>query len=133
MHGHAVVSLLLAVALVACSDDSVTSPSADVEVNASRGGSGSRPSHTRDLRGRCATTFTFTAPPGPAQQLHIDGTCVYTSLGRLTLSSEQIVAVNPADGTSTITNTTTYTAPNGDQLFATFVGTGEPPDAAGNI
>lgn len=132
MHRHAVVLSLLAIALAACSDNRVTSPSTDVDVNASRGGSGSRPPHTRDLRGRCATTFTFTSPPGPAQQLHIDGNCVYAPMGRLTLSSEQTVVFNP-DGSSTITNTSTYTAPNGDQIFATFLGTGEPPDAAGNV
>lgn len=53
-------------------------------------------------------------------------------MGRLTLSSEQTVVFNP-DGSSTITNTSTYTAPNGDQIFATFLGTVEPPDAAGNV
>jgi hypothetical protein len=133
MHRHAVVWSLLAIALVACSDNSVTAPSSDVDVHASRGGAGSSPPHTRDLRGRCATTFTFTSPPGPAQQLHIDGNCVHAPMGRLTASSEQLVVINPADGSSTITNTTTYTAPNGDQIFATFVGTGDPPDATGTI
>lgn len=132
MKRHAVVLSVLVLALAACSDNNVTAPSADFDVNVSRGGSGSRPPHTRDLRGRCATTFTFTSPPGPAQQLHIDGNCVYAPIGRLTLSSEHTVVFNP-DGSSTMTNTSTYTAPNGDQIFATFLGTGDAPDAAGNV
>jgi hypothetical protein len=123
---------LLAITVAACSDSSVTAPSPDVEVSASKGGSGSQRSRTRHLHGRCGTTFTFTSPPGPAQQLHIDGTCVFAPIGPLTLSSEQTVVFN-LDGSSTITNTTTYTARNGDQLFATFLGEGSAPDDAGNV
>jgi hypothetical protein len=130
---HAAGLSLLVITLAACADGTVTAPPSDIEVSASKGGSGPARSHFRRLRGRCATTFTFTSPPGlPAQQLHIDGECVFAPIGPLTLSADQTVVFNP-DGSSTITNTATYTARNGDQLRASFLGTGSQPDEMGNV
>jgi hypothetical protein len=125
-------SLTLVLTVAACSDATTAGPTPEPQITASRGGVGSGATRTRNLAGRCATTFTFAPPTGPAQQLHIDGKCTFAPLGRLALSSEQTVIFN-LDGTSTITNTSTYTAPNGDQLFATFLGTGSAPDASGNV
>ena len=81
----------------------------------------------RPMGGACATTFVFTSPAGA---VHLDGTCHYLHLGLTILSAEQHVI--PLSGNIVlITNTAVYTAANGDQLFANFVGTGilTPPTA----
>jgi len=83
--------------------------------------------HSRPFGGRCTTAFTFLAPlptdPPNVQRLHIDSVCQLKHLGRTTGSAEQVV-VFTGPTTLNASNTTTYTAANGDQLFASWTGTG---------
>jgi hypothetical protein len=76
---------------------------------------------TRPINVDCTVADTVVAPyPGPTQPimtLAIGGTCRISHIGRATMHATQIV--NLAAGT--ISNTTTYTAPNGDQLITQFV------------
>ena len=67
----------------------------------------------------CNTTFAFT----PTGSVHIEGLCHYTHLGQTTVIADQIVIPQP-DGSLNISNTSVYTAANGDRLFATAVGAG---------
>ncbi len=74
---------------------------------------------TRPLSASCETTFAFTA----TGSIRIEGTCHYSHLGLTATIADQI-AIPQANGTLQIVNTATYTAANGDELFATFVGVG---------
>ena len=80
-------------------------------------GQGSQPDRAMQIS--CETTFAFT----PTGLVHIEGVCNYTHLGLTTVSADQIV-IPQADGTLAISNTSVYTAANGDQLYAVAVGTG---------
>ena len=82
----------------------------------------------RPYRGSCSTVIMPLTPPGVfPQQLHIDYECTLAHLGRTTAVVTQTVtpAAPPADSVVPllVQNKTTYTAANGDQLFATFTGT----------
>lgn len=87
----------------------------------------------RPAASRCQTEITFLAPapgqPPNVQRLVINHTCQIAHLGRTTGTSDQVVTLTPTG--STIANTTTYTAANGDQLFSAFTGTGTLPAASG--
>jgi hypothetical protein len=75
--------------------------------------------HSRSMGGRCDTTFAFTG----ATTVDLNGTCHLTHLGLTTIVASQ--TATPLDnGTLFITNTVVYTAANGDQLYANFVGIG---------
>src|SRR5437762_5936074 len=80
----------------------------------------------RPFGGRCDTEITFLSPlPGDSPnllRLHIDYVCQLQHLGRTSASAEQIV-IFTSPTTTTASNTTTYTAANGDQLFAHWTGT----------
>ena len=80
----------------------------------------------RPFGGRCDTEITFLPPlPGDSPnllRLHIDYVCQLQHLGRTSASAEQIV-IFTSPTTTTASNTTTYTAANGDQLFAHWTGT----------
>jgi hypothetical protein len=92
---------------------------------------GERP--MRPLDGRCETTFTFLAPePGQApnaQRIAIEGTCLFSHLGRTTVSAVQTITFGP-NGTS-LTNTGTYTSASGDMLRSISATTGNAPGADG--
>jgi hypothetical protein len=84
---------------------------------------------SRPAGGTC--TFQKTPlPPEPGQpanvrHLHIDELCQLLHLGRAIGSAEETVT-STATG-PVFTNSTTYTAANGDRLFVTFSGTGTVP------
>ena len=105
----------------ACSEPSLTE--LDVDLQAVRVSA----EVSRPFAGRCETAFTFLAPlpgdPPNVQRVHIDYICQLRHLGRTTGSAEQVV-VFTSPTTLSASNTTTYTAANGDQLFATWTGTG---------
>lgn len=105
----------------ACSEPSLTEPDVDLQA-ASVSAEVSRP-----FAGRCETEFTFLAPllgdPPNVQRVHIDYVCQLRHLGRTTGSAEQVV-VFTSPTTVSASNTTTYTAANGDQLVASWTGTG---------
>jgi hypothetical protein len=83
-------------------------------------------SAARPFGGRCDTKITFLPPlpgdPPNLLRLHIDYVCQLEHLGRTIASAEQIV-IFTSPTTTTASNTTTYTAANGDQLFAHWTGT----------
>ena len=104
-----------------CSETPLTAPSG--QAGAARLVTSDR---TRPFGGRCETAITFLSPlpgdPPNLLRLHIDYVCQLQHLGRTTASAEQIVIFTSPTST-TASNTTTYTAANGDQLFAHWSGT----------
>ena len=81
----------------------------------------------RPYSGSCSTVVTPLTPPGVfPQELHIDYDCTLAHLGHATAVATQVVTPINQSGvlvTATITNSTTYTAANGDTLHASFTGT----------
>jgi hypothetical protein len=80
----------------------------------------------RRLVGQCVTTFQFL----DETRLQIGGTCEFKGLGRMTLSATE--TVTPGPNGVVIGSTSTYTAANGDELKAAFIGFGV-PDATGRV
>lgn len=76
-------------------------------------------SHPADVR--CSTTFQF-QQDGTVLLL---GTCLFRHLGKVSVRATQ-TAEELANHTLLLTNHTTYTTANGDQLFADFLGLGTP-------
>lgn len=72
----------------------------------------------RPYGGSCSTTFTFLSPT----RLQMEYTCQLRHLGRTTAVATQDLSFGP--GGIVITNSTVYTAANGDMLHARFAGTG---------
>ena len=123
---HISTAFLIALPFLAsCADANPTSPEPALTVGRSTsvahlGGS------VRPAGGSCDTDIT-TLPPlagdtANVLRLHIDFVCQLRHLGRTTASVEQVV-VFTGPTTATASNTGTYTAANGDQLFATWTGT----------
>jgi hypothetical protein len=83
-------------------------------------------SPNRPFDGRCDTELTLLQPlpgdPPNVLRMHIDYVCQLQHLGRTTASAEQIVTFT-SPTTQTASNTTVYTAANGDQLFSEWSGT----------
>lgn len=109
--------------LAACSDNNLTAPTAATLASLSPAASHSA-DHERPFGGRCDTDITISPPvAGDAPsilRLHIEYVCQLKHLGRTTAVAEQIVSLTSAGAS----NTTIYTAANGDQLFVTWTGTG---------
>ena len=76
--------------------------------------------HDRPMGGSCATAFEFTG----VGAVQLEGTCQLLHLGLTSTVATQIVIPLP-DGTLHITNAIVYTAANGDELYANFLGVGE--------
>jgi len=114
-------TVLGAALLAGCTGASPTAPS-----TASAAGSPATSAvHARPFGGRCETAITPLAPepgdPPNVLRLHIEYVCQLQHLGRTTAVAEQIViATGPT--TQVASNTTVYTAANGDQLFSTWSG-----------
>lgn len=120
------LAILVAVPiLAACSESGPFAPSvsdrAPIATAATLGEGQPRP-----FGGRCETAISILSPipgdPPNLARLHIEYVCQLEHLGRTTASAEQIVIFTSAT-TAIAYNTTTYTAANGDQLFATWTGT----------
>jgi hypothetical protein len=84
---------------------------------------------SRPAGGTCAGHGTL-LPPEPGQpanviRRHIDVVCQFLHMGRTIGSIESVSTVTATE--IVITDSVTYTAANGDQLFASFSGTGAPP------
>jgi hypothetical protein len=109
--------------LAACSDNNLTAPNAATLASLTPAASHGA-DHERPFGGRCDTEFTISPPlAGDATNVlrfHIEYVCELKHLGRTTAVAEQIVVLGAP---STASNTTVYTAANGDQLFVSWTGT----------
>jgi hypothetical protein len=110
--------------LVACSDRAPLGPQSPALVHPAGAAFAASPS--RPFRGGCDTRLTVLPPlPGDLPnvlRLHIEYDCQLTHLGKSTAVAEQVVTFT-GPTTAIASNTTVYTAANGDQLFATWSGT----------
>jgi hypothetical protein len=117
---------LAVIGLVACDDPTQPPGPAATVAPLATSADDDDEQRARHFRSSCQTSFTFTSPT----TLHIDYDCKFRGLGKrfkhATGSVEQTLGPNGA-----VSNVTVYTFKNGDQLFATFAGTGSPPDANG--
>ena len=122
---HIVIPVLVSF-VAACAERTPMSPDAAIGASVDASRLAAKNGSARPFGGRCDTEITVLAPlPGDTpniQRLHIDYACQLQHLGNTTASNEQIVIfTSPTTGTSS--NTTKYTAANGDQLFSTWTGT----------
>lgn len=105
----------------ACTELKLTEPDVDLQAALVSG------EVTRPFGGRCKTEFTFLAPlpsdPPNVQRTRIDSICHLTHLGRTTGTADQVV-IFTGPTTFNASNTATYIAANGDQLVASWTGTG---------
>lgn len=111
--------------LAACSADTITSPDERAPLTSASSAKTAR-SGSRPFGGSCETAITLVAPIHSDEpntlRMHIEYKCQLMHLGRTTAVAEQIV-IFTSPSTATASNTTTYTAANGDQLFASWTGT----------
>ena len=89
-------------------------------------------SAARPAGGTCDLVSRTILPPEPGQpanvrHLQLGYECQLRHLGRTTATNEETSTFTPTG--IIISNTATYTAANGDQLFVTFSGTATLPDA----
>jgi len=106
--------------LAACSEDTPTAPEASALALSAASANAARP-----MDGRCETVLTplpTAGDPPNMVRLHIEYVCELTHLGRATAAAEQVV-IFTGPTTAIASNTATYTAANGDQLFAAWTGT----------
>jgi hypothetical protein len=117
--------LLIPAFIVACSDGPPTAPE-NAAVGARSAAAAITSTPARPFGGRCDTEITILEPlsgdPPNLLRLHIEYLCQLQHLGRTTAIAEQIV-IFTSPTTATASNTTTYTAANGDQLFSRWTGT----------
>jgi hypothetical protein len=105
---------------VACAGDAPMGPGSAPSLLANRSASADA---TRPAGGTCTTSFTPISFIPPFSTIDITGECNLKHLGRTTMHAIQVINVETGD----LTNSTTYTAANGDALYTTFVGTSSPP------
>jgi hypothetical protein len=116
--------------LASCSDAPPTAPLAPDAPSFARSAHKAKP-----FNGRCDTQVSPVASqpgdPQASQRLHLTYVCQLQHLGRTTAIAEQLVLFT-GPGTLIASNSTVYTAANGDQLYSTFTGPGT-ADADGGI
>jgi len=124
MRGSCLLSIAIpAAVLVLGCDGTPTAPGGTVIVDRSIANAASP---DRPFDGRCDTEITLVPPlPGDPTnflRMHIEYVCQLQHLGRTTATAEQLV-IFTSPTTQTASNTTIYTAANGDQLFSEWSGT----------
>jgi hypothetical protein len=91
----------------------------------------------RPHRGSCTTVVTPISAPGVfPQELQIASDCRLTHLGRASGQTTQFVTPAGPPGATIpllIMNTTVYRAANGDQLYMSFLGTGQLDPVSGEV
>ncbi len=111
--------------IAACSEQASTAPG-ESPIAPSSAATVLTAKSPRPFGGRCTTALTLVPPvpddPPNVLRLHIEYVCQLAHLGRTTAIAEQVV-VFTSESDATASNTTTYTAANGDQLFSTWTGT----------
>jgi len=116
MRASTSLTLLLTIVLAACAGDAPTgivSPQDAARLTASAG-SAAAATAERPWVGQCDVEASITGPT----TILITGTCQLAHLGRATVVTQE--TVDWAQGT--FTNTSTYTAANGDLLYTTGSG-----------
>ena len=106
---------IVALSVAGCSDDAIVAPRS-IAVNDISSSS----SVVRPWKGVCDVDAVFTSQT----TLLITGTCELAHLGRTTMVAYQ--TIEPGASGIAYTNTTTYTAANGDELRTTNVGVASP-------
>jgi hypothetical protein len=110
---------------VACSETFTTAPAVPLVAGIAPASVRSA-SQTRPFSGRCDTDIDVVPPiagdPPNLLRLHVEYVCQLQHLGRTTATTEQIV-IFTGPTTAVSSSYGTYTAANGDQLFATWTGT----------
>ena len=116
------IAMLIALpVLAACSENAPTAPGTSILAH-SESNRGEDRARAVPFGGRCETALTVVGGTATSVNLHITYVCQLEHLGRATAVAEQVVTfTGPASAIAS--NTTTYTAANGDQLFATWTGT----------
>jgi hypothetical protein len=118
-------ALVLSAAMLAACDGAVAPPTApDPVVSAlnAPGASGERPAPPRPIKGTCDLTFEVLELNFPILLQRDVGTCQLSHLGRT--GFDGTLEVNVLLGTQT--GIRTFTAANGDELYATAAGTAAP-------
>ena len=105
----------VALTVAACSGDAIVAPRSIAPNDISSSSSIARP-----WKGVCDVDAVFTSQT----TLLITGTCQLAHLGRTTMIAYQ--TIEPGASGIAYTNTTTYTAANGDELRTTNVGVATP-------
>jgi hypothetical protein len=107
---------LLVLAFAGCAGDASTAPVAprDARLLAAHAGAAEGATVVRPWKGRCDVEADITGPT----TIVINGTCELAHLGRATVVTEE--TMDWALGT--FTNTSTYTAANGDRLYTSGSG-----------
>ncbi len=109
-----------AAVLLGCAAEGPTEPS--LKVTGLHGSPVARPAG-----GRCQTTFEFLAPeaeqPPNVQRIRILLNCNLRHLGLTSGEATQTLTFT-GPTTMNLVNSSTYTAANGDELYAEFIGTG---------
>ena len=105
----------VALTVAGCSGDAIVAPQSITPNDISASSSIARP-----WKGVCAVDAVFTSET----TLLITGTCQLAHLGRTTMIAYQ--TIEPGASGIVYTNTTTYTAANGDELRTTNVGVATP-------
>lgn len=132
------ISLVAAAALAACAESSVVEP--DVRGAAATRELSAAPSRaaapSRPAGGTCTLVGRALLPPQPGQpanvvRRHVDWVCQLKHLGRTTASVQETATLGPTG--AILTNTTVYTAANGDQLFVVYNATATLPDQNGVV
>lgn len=109
----------VALTVAACSGDAIVAPRSIAPNDISSSSSVARP-----WKGVCDVDAVFTSQT----TLLITGTCQLAHLGRATMIAYQ--TIEPGASGITYTNTTTYTAANGDELRTTNIGVATPTGAS---
>ena len=105
----------VALSVAACSDDALVAPRSIAPNDISWSSSVARP-----WKGVCDVDAVFTSQT----TLLITGTCQLAHLGRTTVIAYQ--TIEPGQSGIAYTNTATYTAANGDELYTTNIGVASP-------
>ncbi len=119
------MALILSTAMLTACDLGETTPTAPDLLASSLvepAVSGPRPAPPRPIKGECNLTFEVLEVNFPILRQRDKGTCQLSHLGRT--GSDGILEINLLFGTQT--GTRTFTAANGDELYATVAGTSAP-------
>jgi hypothetical protein len=116
------IAMLIALPmLAACSENATTAPGTSLLAH-SESNRGEDRARAVPFDGRCETALTVVGGTASSVNLHITYVCQFEHLDLTTAVAEQVVTFT-GPTSAVASNTTTYTAANGDQLYAAWTGT----------